>query len=122
MIQRRLLAFTYVGDDMKYLVQGDIGTQVKATITREDDGSVVDLSEATTVLKFRPKGSTSLTATLTSSATTSQKTDGIAIFAFTEASLDVDEGKYQGEIQVTFDDGTIETVYEIEDFYVRADF
>lgn len=107
---------------MLYLVKDDIGSQIRATLTREHDGSVVDLSDATTVLKFRKKGTSTVLSTLTSSATSGQKSAGIAIFSFSEAALANDEGKYEGEIQVTFDDGTIETVFEIEDFYLRDDF
>lgn len=117
-----MLAFIYVGDDMKYLVQGDIGSQIAATITREDNNEAVDLTDATAVLKFRKKGTTTILSTLTFVSTAAQKSNGVAVFSFTESSLDVDEGKYEGEIQVTFDSGAIETVYEVEDFYVRADF
>jgi hypothetical protein len=107
---------------MLYLVKDDIGTQIRATLTREHDGSVVDLSSATTVLKFRKKGTTSVLASLTSSATTGQKANGIAIFSFTAAALANAEGKYEGEIEVTFSGGTVETVFEVEDFYLRDDF
>jgi hypothetical protein len=107
---------------MLYLVKDDIGTQIRATLTREHDGSVVDLSSATTVLKFRKKGTTSVLSSLTSSATSGQKANGIAIFSFTAAALANAEGKYEGEIEVTFSDGTIETVFEVEEFYLREDF
>jgi hypothetical protein len=107
---------------MLYLVKDDIGTQIRATLTREHDGSVVDLSSATTVLKFRKKGTTSVLSSLTSSATSGQKANGIAIFSFTAAALSNAEGKYEGEIEVTFSDGTIETVFEVEEFYLREDF
>ena len=107
---------------MLYLVKDDIGSQVRATLTREHDGSAVDLTDSTAVLKFRAKGTTTVLATLSNSATDGQKANGIAIFSFTEAALANNEGKYEGEIQVTFDDGSIETVFEIEDFYLRDDF
>jgi hypothetical protein len=111
-----------VGDEMIYLVQGDSGSQIQATITREDSGEAVDITDATTVLKFRKKGETDLIATLTTVSTAEQKSDGKAVFSFTEASLDVAEGKYEGEIEITFNSGNIETVYKILDFYIRADF
>lgn len=104
------------------LVKDDIGTSVRATLTREHDGSAVDISSATAVLKFRKKDTTTVLATLSNSATSGQKTNGIAIFPFSEAALANSEGKYEAEIEVTFDDGTIETVYEVLDFYLRDDF
>jgi hypothetical protein len=107
---------------MLYLVKDDIGTQIRATLTREYDGSAVDLTDSTAVFKFRAKGTTTVLATLSNSATDGQKANGLAIFSFTEAALANDEGRYQGEIEVTFDDGTVETVYEIQEFYLRDDF
>lgn len=104
---------------MFYLVKDDIGTQIKATITREDDGSAVDLSDATVVLKFRAVGSTTLLFTLTAISATS---GGAAVFQFGNGDLDLDDGRYEGEIEATFTDGRIETVYEKLEFYLRADF
>lgn len=107
---------------MEYLVQGDIGTQVKATIVREDDGSAVDLSEATVRFKFRKKGTTTILTTLTPVSGSDDAANGIVIFQFASGDLDVDEGEYEAEIEATFDTGLIETVYELIEFYVRADF
>jgi hypothetical protein len=119
----RLRVSTYVGDGMFYLVQSDVGTQIKATLTREDDGSAVDLRTATVRLKFREKGSTTVLFTLTSiTASDDDKQNGIAIFQFSNGDLDLDEGKYEGEVEATFTNGSIESVFEKLDFYVRADF
>jgi len=107
---------------MFYLVKDDVGTQIKATITREDDGSAVDLSTATVKMYFRKKGTTTVLSTLTSSSSSSQKSAGIAVFEFGSGVLAVDEGKYEGEIEATFASGAVESVFEILDFYVRADF
>jgi hypothetical protein len=108
---------------MLYLVQDDIGTQLKAVLTREDDGVAVNLTDATVRLKFRARGSTTVLFTLTS-ITTSQEDieNGIAVFQFGSDNLAVAEGKYEGEIEATFDNGSIETVFEKLEFYVRADF
>jgi len=108
---------------MFYLVQSDVGTQIKATLTREDDGSAVDLTDSTVRLKFREKGSTTVLFTLTSiTASDDDKAAGIAIFQFSNGNLDIDEGKYEGEVEATFDNGSIESVFEKLEFYVRADF
>jgi len=107
---------------MFYLVQSDIGTQIKATITREDDGTAVDFSDATVRLKFRKKGSTTTLFTLTSIAVGDDPADGVAIFAFGSGNLDIDPGYYEGEIEATFTGGNIESVYEVLEFFVREDF
>lgn len=104
---------------MLYLVEGNIGTQVQATITSENDGSVVDLSGATVVMKFRAVGSNTILFTLTAISTTSS---GTAVFQFGSGDLDLDEGRYEAEIEATFENGRVETVYEKVEFYLRADF
>ena len=107
---------------MFYLVQSDVGNQIKATVTREDTGDLVDLSDATVRLKFRKKGSGTVLFTLTSIAIGEDPSDGVAIFAFASGNLDIDPGNYEGEIEAAFDDGRIESVYETLDFFVREDF
>ena len=107
---------------MEYLVQGDIGTQVKVTIYRQDDGTAVDLSDATNRLKFRKKGTTTVLTTLTPVNGSDDWANGILIFQFASGDLDVDEGEYEAEVEATFNTGLIETVYELIEFYVRADF
>jgi hypothetical protein len=108
---------------MFYLVQSDVGTQIKATLTREDDGSAVDLRTATVRLKFREKGSTIVLFTLTSiTSSDDDKAAGVAIFQFSNGNLDIAEGKYEGEIEATFTSGSVESVFEKLEFYVREDF
>lgn len=107
---------------MFYLVKNDVGTQIKATLTRENDGSTIDLSLATVVLKFRKKGVPTVLATLTSIASSNDASNGIAVFAFDDGDLAVDEGKYEGEIEATFPNGNVESVFELLEFHIRADF
>lgn len=106
---------------MEYLVQGDVGTQIQATITRSHDGSAVDISSSTVTMKFRKKGTTTVLSTLSNVSTGSDLTNGIAIFSFTSGTLDVDSGYYEGEISIA-ESGSIETDYEIIEFFVREDF
>ena len=106
-----------------YLVQGDAGSQVKATITRADTGSALDLTEATARLKFKKKHTSTVLRTITSSTTSaSDLLAGIAVFVFSSSALDVSPGDYVGEIEVTYDSGDIETVYEQIEIMVREDF
>jgi len=107
---------------MYYLVQNDNGERIKATLTENDSGTAVDLSESTPVMKFKAKGSATVLSTLSCVSTSAELLEGVAIFEFTSSDTDVDSGYYTGEIEVTFDDGKIRTVYEELDFYVRADY
>ena len=42
------------------LVKKDTAPQIKATLTREDDGTVIDFENGSCALKFRKKGSTAV--------------------------------------------------------------
>lgn len=101
------------------LVQGDQAPQIQAVLTRDDDGSVIDFSGGSCALKFRAKGSTSLLYTIDGAGDFSV---GTVVFMFTGNQLDIDEGYYQGEIEITHSNGNVETVFQILDFYLRADF
>ena len=104
------------------LVQGDTGPQIKVTLTRSDTGNAQDVTGATIKLRFRKKRTTTVLATLTNASTSDEQSSGICLFNFASGDLDVDEGYYEGEVEVVFSSGTRETVYEIFDFYVREDF
>jgi len=104
------------------LVQGDTGPQIKATVTREDTGEAVDLTDATVRLKVRKRGANSLAFTLVNINVSDTLADGVAVFAFAEGDLDVEPGNYEGEIEVTLVDESVETIYETLAFFVREDF
>ena len=109
--------------DMIYLVKDDKGSQVECIITRDNTGLPVDLTNATVRLKFRKKRTTTILFTLTNIVDDQVDLDeGQAVFAFSAANLDLEAGFYEGEVEVTFANTNIETVYEIIDFQVRADF
>ena len=104
------------------LVQGDQAPQVQAVLTRQDDGSVIDFSSGSCALKFRAKGTTTTLFTLAAADIGGNFAAGIAVFSFSGTQLDIDEGYYEGEIEITYSSGTVETVFAVLDFYVRADF
>ena len=107
--------------DLIYLVQGDVNRpQVQATITDENTGAVVDITGATVVMKFRQVGSTTLQATLTGVVTDGP--NGVCAFEMTSAALSGDPGNYEGEIQITFSNGNIQSVYDPLRFRMREDF
>jgi hypothetical protein len=104
------------------LVQGDTKPALVCNITDETTGNAIGLTGATVLLKFRAVGATDLTATVTGSIT-----DGsIGQVAFYPASAPAmllgEAGDYEGEIQITFSDGTIHTVYDLLKFKLREDF
>lgn len=104
------------------LVQGDTSPQFKVTLTRQDTGAAEDLTDATVKLHFRKKESTTLLFSVTGQSTPDEATAGTTIFAFANGQLDISSGQYEGEIEVTFDTGVKESVYEVIDFVLREDF
>lgn len=104
------------------LVQGDTGPQIKATLTRADTGAVEDLTGATIKLHFRKRRTTTVLFSLTNEAVAADLDDGICTFRFSGDQLDLDEGYYEGEIEVVSSAGVRETVYELIDFHLRKDF
>jgi len=111
-------------DELYYLVQGDTGPQLRVTLTREDDGLPVDLSEAVPRFKFRRAGTETVLTTLESSASTDDAQNGVALFIWGNGDLDIEAGRYEAEIEVSFSGGVgeIETVYETIRFLLREDF
>ena len=106
-----------------YLVQGDDAPQIKVTLTRDETGTAIDVSNATVRLKFRKKGTDTVLATLTSGASTSEAENGIAIFVWGSTDLDINSGNYEAEVEISYTStGVVETVYETLDFVVREDF
>lgn len=106
-----------------YLVQGDTGPQIKITLTREGTGAAVDLSGGTARLKVRKKGSASTLFTLTSSDIGDNLENGLLYFSLDGGQLaTITPGKYEGEIEATFSDAIVETVYEKVDIVIREDF
>ena len=104
------------------LVQGDTRPAIVCTITDETTGNAINITGATVVLKFRPVGSTTLQATVTGTVT-SGSTGQVAFYpASTPAMLTGDAGDYEGEIEITFSDGQIQTVYDLLKFKIREDF
>ena len=105
------------------LVQGDTGPQVKATLTRSDTGAAVDLTTASSVtMHFREKYTSTVLFSNTNQSSSQDQGNGIAIFIFSAGQLNVTSGEYEAELEVVFNDGTRETVFETIDFTLREDF
>jgi hypothetical protein len=103
------------------LVQGDVNRpQIQATLTDENTGAVVDITGGTVVLKFRQAGATTLQATI--SGVITDGPNGVCVFAMPASALSGDPGTYEGEIQVTFSNNDVQTVYDLLKFQIREDF
>lgn len=119
------------------LVAGDTRPQLVFSITDDVTGKPVDLSTATIALKFRKVGSTAIKATMvcgklagllnadgTIDYTGIYAVPGVGGRAFMDWSttaLDT-EGEYEGEIETTFADGGVQTVFETLKFKVRSQY
>lgn len=109
--------------ELIYLVKDDNGSQVECIITRDNNNQAVDLTGATARLKFRKKKTTTILFTLTNIVDDQVDLEaGEAVFLFSAGNLDLAAGLYEGEVEVTFPNANIETIYEIIQFQVRDDF
>jgi hypothetical protein len=107
---------------MYTLVKDDTAPQIKATLTRDDTDAVIDCSGGTVRLYFRKKGAGSVLFTLTAADAGTNLANGIAIFSFGAGNLNLDAGFYEGEIEITYSSGVVETVFQVLDFQLRGDF
>jgi len=104
------------------LVQGDTKPALVCTITDDTTGAAINLTDATVRLKFRAAGATTLTATVVGSVTDGPN-GGVVFFpASAPEMLQGEPGDYEGEIEITFSDTTVQTVYDLLKFKVREDF
>ena len=115
------------------LVQGD--TLPELTFTLKDSNtaasgltldpnnsatwSPIDVTGAQVRLRLRELGSTTVKSTLL--CTVSDGTGGKVITDFPAGTLDT-AGTFEGEIEITFASGGIQTVYDLVKFKVRSDF
>jgi hypothetical protein len=74
------------------------------------------------VLKFREVGSTTLQATVTGSVTNGPAGQVVFYPASAPEMLQGQAGEYEGEVEITFSNGQIQTVYDPLKFKVREDF
>lgn len=104
------------------LVQDDTRPALVTTITDQNTGAAVNITGCTVVLKFRAVGETTLQATVPGAVTDGAAGQVTFYPAAAPAMLQGAPGEYEGEIEVTFPDGQIQTVYDTIKFKVRADF
>ena len=118
------------------LIVGDtrplIYTQLKDVL------GVIDVSNATVVMKFRASDSQMLLQTITGTLLPGSVQEdgrtpdlsqypvagsgGRVQFGFPPGALDVAPGYYEGEIEITYADGNVQTIYHKLKFAVREQF
>lgn len=102
------------------LVQGDTKPQIKITITDETTGDAVDITDSTPRLKFRASNTSTVLTTMVGTVTDGP--GGVCIFVWPAGALDVEPGDYEGEVEITFEDETVQSVYDLLKFKLRQDF
>lgn len=104
------------------LVQGDTRPALVVTLTDDQTGNAISVTGATVRLKFREIGSETVLSTITGSVAGTPVGQVVFHWASVPTSLNVEPGDYEGEIEITFADGQIQTVYDLLKFKVRQDF
>lgn len=104
------------------LVQNDTRPALVCNITDDTTGAAIVLTGATVVLKFRATGAATLQATVPGSITNGPNGQVTFYPASVPTMLAGTPGSYEGEIEITFPDGQIQTVYDTLKFQMRADF
>jgi len=108
--------------DKIFLVKGDTGPALVCTIVDSVTNAVIVLTGASVSLYFRAVGSSTLQAIVPGVITDGP--NGVVTFfpSSTPAMLQGDAGDYEGEIQITFPSGQVQTLYELLKFKVRGEF
>ena len=102
------------------LVQHDTLPSLQVVLTDTESGLPVNLGGVTVRLKFRLVGATVLTDTLV--GTNTLATPGEVVFNWGALTLAGAAGEYEGELELTFPNGGIQTVYDPVKFRLRKDF
>ena len=106
-----------------YLVQGDTGPQIKINVKREDTGAAIDVSGGSAKLKVRKKGDPTLAFTLNATDVGSNLQEGTLLFSLSGNQIaTIEAGNYEGEVELTLGDSSVETIYEPISIVIREDF
>lgn len=104
------------------LVQGDTRPVLTVTLTDATTGLPISVTGATPRLKFRAVGDTTLRVTIVGTVTNGAAGQVVFDWSDEPTALDGEPGDYEGEVEITFADNTVQTVYEILKFKLRQDF
>jgi hypothetical protein len=103
------------------LVRNDTAPQLRLTLTDSQTGAAINLTSATVTLHLRAVNTTTLLLTR-NAVIQAPATSGIAIIVWQPSDLDREPGDYEGEIEVTLADGTVETLFNPLQFTIREEF
>lgn len=101
------------------LVQGDTRPALVVTLNDKDTGDVINITGATVRMKFKEENASVLADTLV--GTVLDGAAGLCKFDWGPTSLSGADGNYVGEIEITFADGGVQTVYDLLRFILRED-
>jgi len=120
------------------LVRNDTKPYIVLSLTDQNTGNAIDISTATTKMYFRAAGTSTVFATLTAAkiagvvqsdgtvnSVAPYNTPGVGgrcQFLWGSGDLNQPAGDYEGEVEITFADGTKETLYDLLKFKIREDF
>lgn len=120
------------------LVQGDSRPQLVLSLNDDKTGASIDLSNATVRLRFREAETTEVLATLVADKIPGKVLEdgtvdftgpyalpgkgGRCVINWTQQALDRTAGNYEGEIEITYSDNTVQTVYDLIKFKLREQF
>lgn len=120
------------------LVQGDTKPAIVVSLTDEVSLAPIGLNTTTVRMYFRALGESTILATLTGTLLAGRVTDdgtvdsaspydtpgagGRVQFNWGSTDLAQPAGDYEGEIEITYSDGTKQTVYDLLKFKLREDF
>lgn len=104
------------------LVRNDTRPAIVCTITDDRTDATINISGATVLLRFRAAGSETLSATVVGAVTDGPAGQVVFHPASAPEMLQGEQGDYEGEIEITFPDGQIQTVFDIVKFKLRQDF
>ena len=102
----------------------DSNTAAAGLTLDPDDSSTwapIDITNPSIKVKFRALGSSSVLDTMTCTKV-APYTDGTCYMPWNADTLDVSAGTYEGEIEITYTNGSIWTIFDRLKFKVRADF
>lgn len=113
------------GDDKPVLsfTLRDSNSAVSGLVLDPDDETTwepIDITGVTVRVKFRALGSSGILDTMT--CTHISSADGTCFMEWNPTTLDVEAGTYEGEIELTYSDGTVLTLFDKLKFKVRAEF
>lgn len=108
--------------DVIKLVRNDTLPTIKLQLKDEFTSLPIDLSAVGTSaqVKFREVGTTTVLSTISCSIV--DGVNGIIQFDFSGGALNVEPGSYEGEVQLSFSGGGVQTLFDVLKFRVRDEF